>query len=68
MTISKGLVNRIGGRVRVRGAYDYFLGHAPVRIADRHYAKAPQEMLDQGIVWLGQEYRNAGCFQIPASS
>jgi len=34
-----------------------FLGHAPDTIADRHYAQAPQQTLDEAIVWLGEQYR-----------
>ncbi|MBL9090776.1 MAG: site-specific integrase [Planctomycetaceae bacterium] len=33
-----------------------FLGHAPDTIADRHYAQAPQQTLDEAIAWLGQQY------------
>lgn len=33
-----------------------FLGHAPETIADRHYAQAPQQTLDEAIAWLGQQY------------
>lgn len=33
-----------------------FLGHAPQSMADRHYAQAPQGLLDQAIEWLGREY------------
>lgn len=34
-----------------------FLGHAPTSISDRHYAQAPQELLNEGITWLGQQYK-----------
>jgi hypothetical protein len=33
-----------------------FLGHAGGTLAHRHYAKAPQELLDQAIDWLATEY------------
>jgi integrase len=33
-----------------------FLGHAGGTIAHRHYAKAPQNLLDQAIDWLATEY------------
>lgn len=33
-----------------------FLGHAPQSMSDKHYAKAPQKLLDQAIQWLGKEY------------
>jgi len=35
--------------------YDYFLGHAPTSVADRHYAAAPQELPHQGITWLREK-------------
>jgi hypothetical protein len=35
---------------------ELFLGHAPRSIADRHYAKAPHELLDDAITWLGTQY------------
>ena len=33
-----------------------FLGHAPRSISDRHYTQVPQNLFDQAIRWLGQEY------------
>lgn len=33
-----------------------FLGHAPQSMSDKHYAKVPQNLLDQAIQWLGKEY------------
>jgi len=33
-----------------------FLGHAPRTMADKHYATVPQELLDEAISWLGEEY------------
>lgn len=33
-----------------------FLGHAPQSMAQRHYAKAPQVLLDSAIAWLAEEY------------
>ena len=32
-----------------------FLGHAPVRMADRHYAQVPEQLLAEAIRWLGHE-------------
>ena len=34
-----------------------FLGHAPMTMADRHYARVPQRLLDQAIEWLGRQYK-----------
>jgi hypothetical protein len=33
-----------------------FLGHAPRSMSDRHYTQVPQNLFDQAILWLGQEY------------
>jgi integrase len=38
------------------GLESLFLGHAPQSMADKHYAGVPQELLDQAVTWLGQEY------------
>jgi integrase len=32
-----------------------FLGHAEPRLADQHYAKAPQVLLDEAIAWVREE-------------
>lgn len=45
----------------LRSKYEYagieslFLGHSPRSMADRHYAAAPQDLLDQAVEWLGRE-------------
>ena len=33
-----------------------FLGHAPQKMSDRHYAQVPQDLLDLAVRWLGDEY------------
>jgi len=40
-----------------QGLESLFLGHAPASVADRHYTTVPQELLDEAIVWLGQELK-----------
>jgi integrase len=32
-----------------------FLGHAPGSMAEKHYAAAPQELLDEAVTWLGRQ-------------
>jgi integrase len=32
---------------------DYFLGHSPQSMADRHYAAPPQDLFDDAVTWLG---------------
>lgn len=36
----------------------YFLGHAPSSIADRHYIKPSQEQFDKAVEWLGTQFVN----------
>jgi integrase len=38
------------------GLADLFLGLAPSSVADRHYADAPQALLDEAVRWLGEQY------------
>ena len=33
-----------------------FLGHAPQSMSDRHYTQFPQNLFDQAVTWLGQEF------------
>lgn len=44
---------------------NYFLGHSPQSMSDRHYAKPPQKLLDEAIEWLGKEY---GIIKAPSKS
>jgi integrase len=42
---------------REYGRYkSHFLGHSPRTVADRHYAAPSQELFDEVIGWLGQQY------------
>ena len=38
------------------GIENLFLGHAPRSVSDRHYSQAPQEILNEAVVWLGKQY------------
>ena len=33
-----------------------FLGHSPRSVADRHYVKTSETVLDDALDWLGQQY------------
>ncbi|MEA1950278.1 MAG: hypothetical protein U9N87_02765 [Planctomycetota bacterium] len=44
-----------------RGLEDLYLGHAPRKLSGRHYAKPPQELFDEAITWLREEYRIEDC-------
>ncbi len=38
------------------GRYDqYFLGHAPSSVADRHYVRPDQAAFDEAVTWLGRQ-------------
>jgi integrase len=39
-----------------RGLDVLFLGHAPATVAERHYTQAPQQLLNEALAWLGQQY------------
>jgi integrase len=41
---------------------DYFLGHSPQTIAQRHYAAPSKEEFDKAVCWLGGQY---GLFSAP---
>ncbi|QGJ68804.1 Hypothetical protein PBC10988_4670 [Planctomycetales bacterium 10988] len=38
------------------GLESYFLGHTPQTMSDRHYAQAPQALLEEATTWLGEQY------------
>jgi integrase len=46
---------------------DLFLGHAPQKISERHYAADPQQLLDSAIVWLHDHYAQHKCFVVRSS-
>jgi integrase len=41
---------------------DLFLGHAPQKMSERHYAADPQQLLDRAIGWLRDHYAQHQCF------
>lgn len=55
-SLKKTSASLIRGHERFSGVEDLFLGHAPQRMSDRHYAKAPEQLLDDALAWLGQQY------------
>ena len=38
----------------------YYLGHSPKTIADRHYVQPSQVEFDQAIQWLGSQFGFSG--------
>ena len=67
------LANRFAGRTHKRvldnaGSYSQgytslkylYLGHSPKSIADKHYVHPSQNLLDEGLDWLGEPVNLAG--------
>ncbi|MBI1246793.1 tyrosine-type recombinase/integrase [bacterium] len=46
----------IRGNPEFRGLEDLFLGLSPRSISDRHYAKAPEDLLAEATDWLATQY------------
>lgn len=38
-----------------QGLESLFLDHAPLSMADRHYTTVPQDLLNEAVLWLGDE-------------
>lgn len=55
-SLKKTSATLIRGSEKYASLESLFLGHAGGTIAHRHYAKAPQNLLDQAIGWLATEY------------
>jgi integrase len=45
---------------RYRSLVDYFLGHAPKSIADRHYGAESQTLFNEAVSWLGEQFFGCG--------
>ena len=55
-SLKKTSATLIRGNQKYASLESLFLGHAPQSMADKHYAAAPQELLDEAITWLGEQY------------
>jgi hypothetical protein len=55
-SLKKKSASLLKNNVMYSGLTGLFLGHAPRSVADKHYAETPQELLDEAVTWLGQEY------------
>jgi integrase len=55
-SLKKTSATLIRGNEKYASLESLYLGHAPQSMADKHYAAAPQELLDEAISWLGEEY------------
>ncbi|MEA1950125.1 MAG: hypothetical protein U9N87_01985, partial [Planctomycetota bacterium] len=61
ISLKKTPASLIRGRQDSSGLEDLFLGHAPQKLSEKHYAKIPQERLDETLIWLREEYRIEDC-------
>jgi len=55
-SLKKTSATLIRGNRSYQGLEDLFLGHAPQKMSDQHYAQAPTGMLDEAITWLRDAY------------
>jgi integrase len=55
-SLKKTSASLIRSNAKYTSLESLFLGHAPQSMADKHYAVAPQALLDEAIIWLGGEY------------
>ncbi len=51
-SLKKTSATELAANKEFRSVRGLFLGHAPSGIADRHYAQAPTELLDEALLWL----------------
>ena len=56
ISLKKTSASLIRSSKEYKGLEDVYLAHAPQKMSDRHYAKAPQELLDEAIKWLREQY------------
>lgn len=55
-SLKKTSATKIRNHEKFHGLEGLFLGHAPQSMSDKHYTQAPQDLLDQAVRRLGQEY------------
>tara|TARA_R110002111_G_scaffold185031_3_gene250887 strand:- start:2159 stop:3712 length:1554 start_codon:yes stop_codon:yes gene_type:complete len=56
-SLKKTSASRLRNNMYYNGVVDLYLGHAPQKISERHYASPPQELFDAAISWLAEEYK-----------
>ena len=55
-SLKKTSASLLRNNERFSNLENLFLGHAPQKMSDRHYAQVPQDLLDHAVRWLGDEY------------
>jgi integrase len=57
--LKKTSATLLRGHRHYASLYDLFLGHAPTTMADKHYTLPPQDLLDEALGWLRDEFEIA---------
>ena len=55
-SLKKTSASLLRNNERFSNLENLFLGHAPQKMSDQHYAQVPQDLLDLAVRWLGDEY------------
>lgn len=63
-SLKKTSASKLRNNGRFASLEDLFLGHAPRKMSDRHYTQAPQDLLDEALRWLHEDYRIAEVFRL----
>jgi hypothetical protein len=58
-SLKKTSASLLRNNPRYASLEDLFLGHAPRRMSDKHYAANPETLFDEAITWLGTEFETA---------
>ncbi len=66
-SLRKTSATLLRGNPQFTGLEDLFLGHAPRRMSDKHYAGTPNDLLASAIEWLGRELGLVADSKQPAS-
>jgi hypothetical protein len=54
--LRKSAATMLGSHGEYRAYAQYFLGHAPDTVADRHYVRPNQERFDCAVNWLRDQF------------
>ena len=58
--LRKTAATKLGGHVTYGRFAQYFLGHAPATVADKHYVAPDAAQFDTAIEWLGEQLLGRG--------
>jgi integrase len=54
--LRKTAATKLGGNAKYSRFAQYFLGHAPTSVADRHYVAPSEKQFDDAVRWLGKQF------------